>query len=139
MTSGVIAGIDVVIQKGTGPATTVVGQGEGNITFVQTPVLTTNKSSGNFIEYADGLTTSKGLTFAGSLIYNDDVDLEAIRAGAWDSTQDDYTILYGATGESYTGKFVPNGLSDTAPMDGNVVSSSVTFSSSGTVVRTAHT
>ena len=138
MTSGVISGVSVVIQKGTVPAT-IIGQGEGTITFVQTPVLTTNKSTGNFIEYADGLTTSKGVTFAGSLIYNDDVDLEAIRAGAWDGTQDDYTILYGATGEKLEGKFVPNGLSDTAPMDGNVVSSSVTFSSSGAVVRTPHT
>ena len=138
MTSGVISGVSVVIQKGSSPAT-IIGQGEGTITFVQTPVLTTNKSTGNFIEYADGLTTSKGVTFAGSLIYNDDVDLEAVRAGAWDGTQDDYTILYGATGEKLEGKFVPNGLSDTAPMDGNVVSSSVTFSSSGAVVRTPHT
>ena len=138
MTSGVISGVSVVIQKGSTPAT-IIGQGEGTITFVQTPVLTTNKSTGNFIEYADGLTTSKGVTFAGSLIYNDDVDLEAVRAGAWDGTQDDYTILYGATGEKLEGKFVPNGLSDTAPMDGNVVSSSVTFSSSGPVVRTPHT
>ena len=138
MTSGVISGVSVVIQKGAGVAKTVVGQGEGTITFLQTPVLITNKSSGNSIEYADGLTTSKGVNYAGSLIYNDDADVESIRAGAWDGTQDDYTILYGATGEKLEGKFVPNGLSDTAPMDGNVVSSSVTFSSSGPVTRTAH-
>jgi predicted secreted protein len=138
-TPGAIQGTTCVIKKGTGAGTQIVGQGEFTTTFNGAVVDITNKSSGGFVELLDGSTTSQQVVAAGTIVYNSDTDFEAIRADAYSGTQDDYTIVYGTTGETLSGKFTPNAMSDAMPTDGNAVMTSITFSSSGIVTRTPQT
>jgi hypothetical protein len=137
-TPGAQQGVVCIIAKGASP-TTIVGQGEFTLTVGGAPVDITNKSSGGFMEAMDGVTTSQSVVFAGTIVYNSDIIFEAVRAEAWTGTQDDYTITYGATGESYAAKFTPTGISDALPSDGNAVMTTVSFNSSGVVTRTPHT
>ncbi len=138
-TPGALQGTACVILKGTGPGTQVVGQGEFTTTFNGAVVDITNKSSGGFVELLDGATTSQQVVAAGTIVYNTDADFEAIRAAAFIGTQDDYSIVYGTTGETLAGKFTPNAMSDAMPTDGNAVMTSITFSSSGVVTRSPQT
>lgn len=137
-TPGAQQGVTCVIAKGASP-TTVVGQGEFTLTIGGAPVDITNKSSAGFVESLDGATSSQSVVFAGTIVYNTDVNFEAIRDEAWTGTQDDYTITYGTTGETYTGKFTPTGVSDALPADGNAVMTTISFNSSGVVTRTGQT
>jgi len=137
-TPGAQQGLACVIEKGSTPAV-VVGQAEFTMTMGGAIIDITNKSSGGFVELLDEATTSQQIVFAGTIVYNSDIEFEAIREDAFTGAQDDYTITFGTTGETYTGKFTPNSLSDALPTDGNAVMTSITFSSSDVVVRTPHT
>lgn len=137
-TPGAIQGTTCLIAKGSTP-TALIGQAEFTLTFGGQVVDITNKSSGGFVELLDVATTSQQVVFAGTLVYNTDVNTEAVIAALYTGTQDDYTITIGATGETYTGKFTPNAGSYTTPSDGNAVMVAITFSSSGVVTRTPQT
>ena len=138
-TPGKVKGIDYVFVLGTSPGVQVVGQLEGTLTVGDEPVDATNKSGAGWIESLDGATTSQQVVFTGSIHYNTNADFETIRAAAFDGTHLDGGIVAGASGETLYGKFQAHGLSDTAPVDGSPVTTSITFSSSGEVTRTVIT
>lgn len=136
-TPGKVKGSDYYIMTGTsGSETQLVGQLEGTMTIGGEPIDVTNKSSQDFIELFDGVTTSKQITFSGSLHYNSDAGFEAVRAAAFSGSHINAVIQCGASGETFTGNFQVSGVADTAPVDGTAVTTSVTFGSSGVVTRT---
>jgi predicted secreted protein len=131
--AGEINGTDIMIQKGAVPVD-IFGQMEATLTMGGTPINISNKSAGDFVLLLDGEVTSQQIVLSGTLVYNVSASHEAIMAEAFTGTQDDYLITLGA-GESYSGKFVPSGISVSIP-HGDKVSSSFTLSSSGSVTRT---
>lgn len=134
--AGEINGTTVVIQKGATPAD-IVGQMEATMTFGGTPIDISNKSAGDWIQLLDGEISSQQITFAGSIVYNDDTVFQTVRLDAIAGTQDDYSITF-PNGEAFAGKFVPTGLADTLP-HGDKVTSAINFMSSGAVTRTPPT
>lgn len=136
-TPGKVKGSDYYIMTGdTGSETQLIGQLEGTMTIGGEPIDVTNKSSQEFIELFDGVTTSKQITFSGSLHYNNDAAFEAVRAAAFSGSHINAVVKCGESGETYTGNFQVSGVSDTAPVDGTAVTTAVNFGSSGVVVRT---
>jgi len=134
--AGEINGTTVLIQKGASP-TEIFGQMEATLTMNGTPIDISNKSLGDFVTLMDGQISSQQIVITGTMVYNVSDNYEAIKAEAFTGTQDDYSITF-TGGESYTGKFVPSGISDAIP-HGDKVTTSVTFSSSGEVTRTPQT
>ncbi len=132
--AGEINGTNILVQKGASP-TEIFGQMEATLTFNGTPIDISNKSLGDFIATLDGEVAGQQVVIAGTMVYNTSANYEAIKAEAFTGVQDDYVITY-PSGESYTGKFTPSGISDTIP-HGDKVSTSFTLSSSGEVIRTA--
>lgn len=130
--AGELNGTKVLIQKG---GVTIVGQMECTVTYNGTPIDISNKSHNDHITLLDGELAGKQLQVAGSIVYNTDAIYEAVRADSIAGTQDTYTVIYGATGESFSASMVPTGLSDSAPM-GDKVTSSITFLSSGAITYT---
>lgn len=135
--AGEINGTKVLIKKG---ASTIVGQMEATATFNGTPIDISNKSTQDWVTLMDGELAGKQWVFSGTMIYNNDTVYRQVRADAIAGTMATYSIVYTGSGlttdEDLTGTFLPNGLSDTLPM-GDKVSTSITFSSSGVVARTA--
>ena len=134
--AGEINGTNILIQKGASP-TEIFGQMEATLTMNGTPIDISNKSLGDFVTLMDGQISSQQIVITGTMVYNVSDNYEAIKAEAFTGTQDDYSITF-TGGESYTGKFVPSGISDAIP-HGDKVTTSVTFSSSGEVTRTPQT
>lgn len=134
--AGEINGTDILIQKGAVPAD-IFGQMEATLTMNGTPIDISNKSAGDFVELMDGEIAAQQIVLTGTLVYNVSASYEAIKAEAFTGTQDDYVITF-TSGESYAGKFVPSGISDSIPF-GDKVSTSFTLSSSGIVTRTPQT
>lgn len=137
--AGEINGTDVIIKKGTAGGTVIVGQGSVTHTFGGTPIDISNKSNGDNITLLDGELSVKQHIFAGTIVYNNDTVLRAVRADAFAGAQDEYTIEYvsdATTDEKFTGQFVPTGLSDDLP-HGDKVMTTISFNSSGVVTRTA--
>lgn len=130
--AGELNGTLVLIQNGSDD---IVGQMEATITYGGTPIDISNKTYLDWITLHDGELSAQQITIAGTLVYNNSATYEAVKADAFTGTQDTYSITFGATGEKLTGSFVPTGLSDSAPQ-GDKVTTSVTFMSSGTVTRT---
>lgn len=119
-----------LIKKGAvGSEVTVAGQLEGSLALGGTPVETTNKSSGGFIEYLDGFRAGKQVVFTGSFTLANDALLNEIKEAAESGLQEEYVIESGVGGESWAGKFVV-ARSDTAPLNGSSTMA-VTFSTSG--------
>tara|TARA_R110002050_G_C8737423_1_gene497761 strand:- start:14 stop:421 length:408 start_codon:yes stop_codon:yes gene_type:complete len=134
--AGEINGTNIMVQKGNAP-TEIFGQMEATLTMNGTPIDISNKSAGDFVTMLDGEVSSQQIVISGTMIYNVSDNYEAIKAEAFTGTQDDYSIAF-TGGESYTGKFVPSGISDAIP-HGDKVSTSFTLSSSGEVTRTPQT
>ena len=134
--SGEINGTAIILNNSTGA---IVGQGDFTHTYGGAPIDISNKSYGDFVTYLDGELATKQHVFAGEITYNDDVQFRKVRADAFSGTQDTYIIEYtdlnNATSESFSGSFVPTGLSDALPM-GSKVTTSISFNSSGVVVHT---
>ena len=136
-TPGKVKGSDYYIMTGdTGSETQLIGQLEGTMTLGGEPIDVTNKSSQDYVELFDGVTTSKQVVFSGSLHYNNDAAFETVRAAAFSGAHINAVVKCGGSGETLTAEFAVSGLSDTAPVDGTAVTTSLTFSSSGVVVRT---
>ena len=131
--SGESNGSHVILNKGLTP-TAIYGQMEVTMTMGGTPIDISNKSAADFVELLDAEVSSQQIVFTGTIVYNDDSNYEALKAEAFTGTQDDYIITY-ENGESYSGKFVPSGISDSLP-HGDKVTTSFTLSSSGPVTRT---
>lgn len=128
-------GTAIVLNNSTGA---IVGQGDFTHTYGGTPIEISNKSYGDFVTYLDGELATKQHIFAGEITYNDDTEFRKVRADALSGTQDTYTLTFtgsGTTPESFTGLFVPTGLSDTIPQ-GAKVTTSISFNSSGAVTHT---
>ncbi len=134
--AGEINGTDVIIKKG---AAEIVGQGSFTHTFGGTPIDISNKSNGDDVTLLDSELSGKQHVFAGTIVYNSDTVYRAMRADAFAGKQDTYTIEYvsdATTDESFTGSFVPSGLSDDLP-HGEKIMTTISLTSSGAVVRTA--
>lgn len=124
----------VLISKGTVPAV-IVGQGDFTITYGGTPIDISTKDGQDWVSLMDGALSSKQIVMSGTLTYNDDASYEAVKADAFAGTLDDYELNF-VSGEKLAGKFMPNAMTDNAPL-GTAVTTGITFSSSGTVTRTA--
>ena len=135
--AGEINGTAIVLNNTTGA---IVGQGDFTHTFGGTPIEIGNKSNGDNLVYLDGQLSAKQHVFAGELTYNNDAQFRKVRADAFTGTQDTYTLTYTGSGavtdESFSGLFVPSGLSDAIPR-GAKVATTISFMSSGTVTITA--
>lgn len=135
--SGEIQGTYTVVTDATGE---IVGGGDLTHTFAGTPIDISNKSYGDNVTYLDGELAGKQHVFAGDFTYNNDAQYRAMRDAAFSGTQIELTLTYVGSGgvagtdESFTGMFVPTGLSDTIPM-GAKVSTTISYNSSGIVVR----
>lgn len=124
----------VLVKKGS-PASTIVGQGDFTFTYGGTPIDISTKDGLDWVSLMDGALSSKQIVASGTLTYNDDASYEAVKAEAFTGTLDDYEIEF-VSGEKLAGKFMPNAMADNAPL-GDRVTTTITFSSSGTVTRTA--
>ena len=135
--SGEITGTAIVVNNTTGA---IVGQGDFTHTFGGTPIEIGNKSYGDTVVYLDGQLATKQHIFSGPFTYNDGAQFRKIRADAFSGTQDTYTLTYTGSGvvtdESFSGLFVPTGLSDTLPQ-GAKVETTISFNSSGVVTIVA--
>ena len=130
-------GTAIVVNNTTGA---IVGQGDFTHTFGGTPIEIGNKSYGDNVTYLDGELSGKQHVFSGSITYNDDAQFRKVRADAFTGTQDTYTLTYTGSGavtdESFSGLFVPTGLSDAIPQ-GAKVETTISFNSSGAVTIVA--
>lgn len=133
--SGELNATNVIISDSVGE---IVGQGEATMTFNGTPIDISNKSLGDWVQLLDAELATKQFQIAMTIVYNDDVQYQAVRAASFAGTQGEYTVTYGATGETIVGQFVPTGLSDALP-HGDKVSTSLTLMSSGIVTQTPQT
>ena len=131
--AGELNGTQVLIKRGT---STIVGQMECTLTFNGTPIDISNKSHQDWVALLSGELAGKQLQVAGTLVYNSDASYKQVRADAITGTQAGYSIVYGDTGEAFSCKMVPTGLSDALPM-GDKVTTSLTFLSSEEVSHTA--
>ncbi len=135
--SGELNGTAIVLNNTTGE---VVGQGDFTHTFGGTPIEIGNKSTGDNVVYLDGELATKQHIFSGELTYNSDAQFRKVRGDAFTGTQDTYTLTYVGSGdvtdESFSGLFVPTGLSDAIPM-GAKVATTLSFNSSGVVTIVA--
>jgi len=132
-----ISGTAILLNNTTGA---IVGQGDLTHTFGGTPIEIGNKSYGDTVVYLDGELANKQHVFSGEFTYNNDAEFRKVRADAFSGTQDTYTFTYTGSGvttdESFTGSFVPTGLSDTIPK-GAKVATTLSFNSSAAVTITA--
>jgi hypothetical protein len=137
--AGEITGTAIIINNGTG---TIVGQGDFTHTYGGTPIEIGNKSYGTNITYLNGELATKQHVFSGTLTYNNDDQYRKVRSDAFSGTMDTYTITYTGSGvavdESFSGQFMPTGLSDTLP-NGAKVETTISFNSSGEVTIIAAT
>ena len=131
--SGELNGTAIVLNNTTGE---IVGQGDFTHTFGGTPIEIGNKSNGDNVTYLDGELSTKQHIFAGELTYNNDEQFRKVRRDAFAGTQDTYTLTYTGSGavtdESFSGLFVPTGLSDALPR-GAKVATTIAFNSSEAV------
>lgn len=131
--SGELNGTAIILNNTTGE---VVGQGDFTHTFGGTPIEIGNKSYGDNVTYLDGELSVKQHIFSGEFTYNDDAQFRKVRADSFSGTQDTYTLTYTGSGlvtdESFTGLFVPTGLSDSIPR-GAKVATTLSFNSSGAI------
>jgi len=129
-------GTAIVLNNTTGE---IVGQGDFTHTFGGTPIEIGNKSYGDNVTYLDGELSAKQHVFSGQFTYNNDAQFRKVRADSFTGTQDTYTLTYTGSGvvtdESFTGLFVPTGLSDGIPQ-GAKVTTDLSFNSSGVVTIT---
>ena len=132
-----LSGTAILLNNTTG---SIVGQGDLTHTFGGTPIEIGNKSYGDTVVYLDGELANKQHVFSGEFTYNNDAEFRKVRADAFSGTQDTYTFTYTGSGvttdESFTGSFVPTGLSDTIPK-GAKVATTLSFNSSAAVTITA--
>lgn len=135
--AGEASGTNIIITKGTAGGTVIVGQGTFVHTYGGALIETSNKSNGDNVTYLDGENSGKQHVWAGTLVYNSDTVYRAVRDDAFDGAQDEYSMVYtsdATTDESFTGQFVPTGLSDDIP-HGDKVMTTISFNSSGAVTR----
>lgn len=135
--AGEISGTAIVVHNTTGE---VMGQGDFTHTFGGTPIEIGNKSYGDNVTYLDNELATKQHIFSGEFTYNGDAKFRKVRADAFTGTQDTYTLTFVGSGEvtdeSFSGSFVPTGLSDTLPR-GAKVATTISFNSSGPVTIVA--
>ena len=132
--AGEFNGTNAVVENGTGE---IVGQMEATLTYNGTPIDISNKSNGDFVTLLDGELAGKQLQWAGTIVWNTDLQAQKVLNDAITGTMDTYTLTYpsaGATDESFTALMMPNGRADTLP-HGDKVSSSITLLSSGVITH----
>lgn len=135
--AGELNGTAIVLNNTTGA---VVGQGDFTHTFGGTPIEIGNKAYGDNVTYLDGELSGKQHIFSGEFTYNNDAQFRKVRADSFAGTQDTYTLTYTGSGsvtdESFSGLFVPTGLSDALPR-GAKVATTLSFNSSAEVTIVA--
>ena len=137
--AGEINGTNIIITKGTAGGTEIVGQGSFTHTHGGDLITTINKSNGDTVTYLGGAMSEEQHVWAGTIVYNSDSVFRDVRDDVFSKTVDTYTMTYvsdATTDESFTGLFMPAGLSDSIP-HGDKVESTISFSSDGLVTRIA--
>ena len=128
-----INGTAVVVNNTTGE---IVGQGDFSHTYGGTPIEIGNKSFQDNVVYMDGQGSTKQHVFSGQFTYNNDTQFRKVRSDTFSHTLDTYTLTFTGSGavtdESFTGSFMPTGLSDAMPQ-GAKVTTDLSFNSSGVV------
>ena len=127
--AGEINGTNVVIKKGSNAGTDIVGQMEFTLTHAGTPIDISNKSYADFVTLLNGELSSKQLTFAGSLVYNNDSTYRDTVNAAYNGTIEQYSLVW-PDGYYITADFMPNGLSDALP-HGDKIMTTINYLSSG--------
>lgn len=113
----------------------LVGQLETTIPFNGTPIDISSKSSADFVTLMNSELSTKGRSVSGSLIYNNDVEYQLMRANSLASSIDEYVIDYtGLVADQVRFYGVPSGLSDAAPM-GDKVTTSISILSVGEEIQ----
>lgn len=135
---GALNGTTCLVYKGVAGTEALIGQMEFSVTYGGTPIDISNKSAGDWICLLDNELAAKQVVIAGTLVYNSDASYETVKAEAFTGKQDDYSIKFTPSDEALAGKFVPTGMSDALPQ-GDKVSTSISFNSTGEVVRTPQT
>lgn len=129
--AGEINGTNTVITTASGE---IVGQGETTLNHAANLIDISNKSRGDKVSYLEGEAGSEQLTFSTTIIYNNDDQYRAVRAAALAKANMALTLTYVGSGavtdESFSGDFIPTGMSDAIPQ-GDKVSTTVTFNSNG--------
>jgi len=136
--AGELNGTACLLYKGVAGTQQLIGQMEVTITYGGTPIEISNKSYEDWVVSLDGELSGKQVVIAGSLVYNSDATYEEVKSEAFTGTQDDYVFKFGSSDEALAAKFTPTGMSDAVPQ-GDKVSTSVSFNSSGAVTRTPQT
>jgi hypothetical protein len=135
--AGEINTTNTLVQNSSG---VIVGQGSFTHTFAGALIDISNKSYDDWVTNLDSQLSGKQHVFAGEFVYNNDAEFRKTRSDTFVGTQDTYTLIYvgsgAATDESFTGLFTPNALSDDLG-HGVAGKTSLSFTSSGTVARTA--
>ena len=135
--AGELNGTAVILTNTTGE---IVGQGDFTLTYGGTPIDISNKSYGDWVTLLDGEGANKQYIFSGELTYNNDAQYRKVKADSQSHTMDTYTMtLVGSgvvTDESFTGIFMPTGLSESYAK-GVKVATTLAFNSSGIVTPTA--
>ena len=131
-----INGSKVVIENELGE---IVGQGSMTLTINGTPIDVSNKSHQDYVTLLGGELAGRQLVFSGEFVYNSDLQFRGVRLDAIYGNLGTYTITYTGSGatvdESFTGTFMPHGMSDALP-HGESVKTNITFSSSGAFQHT---
>ena len=137
--AGEITGTAIVLNNTSGE---VVGQGDFTHTFGGTPIEISNKSYGDNVTYLAGDLSNKQHIFSGEFTYNNNAQFRKVRNDALTGTMDTYTVTFTGSGdlgddsdaESFSGLFMPTGLSDTLSR-GVKVTTTLSFNSSGVVTH----
>ena len=116
----------VIFQKGAVPVD-IVGLGEFNVTVGGEPITYENKSAGDWVLRLDGELSGQEVIVSGTFSYNDDALYQSVLTDAQTGAHDDYTMVL-PDGRSFTGKFIPHGVSYAMPR-GGAATTPVTFSS----------
>lgn len=131
--SGEVNGNLFLIYKGAAGTAVVGGQGEFALNIGGEPIPLTNKTAGAWQTYLQGSTTTKSVTFTGTMTFSDDATATAVLNDATTATADDYVIKMD-TQRSWAGKFIPNVTAFSGAVD-SPSEVSITFLSTGVVTE----
>ena len=128
--TGAINGTKVLVSNSVG---VIVGQGNLTVAHGGTPIEISNKSCGDKVTYLDGEAAAQQKVFTMDFTYNNDASYVKMRADSEGFILDTYTVTFTSTNttdESWTGLFMPSGMSDTVNQ-GEKLATTLTLSSSG--------
>lgn len=132
--SGELLGTLCVVKAGTyALPTAIVGQGTLAIATSGDLIPIDNKSTGQFMQYLPGASTTQGQIATVEFDYNDDAGFLAMLAAA--STKSEGAYVLDMIGYYYEGTYIPQVTAETGNKN-EIVKVSVTFTANGAFTRT---